>query len=710
MTGLPAPVALAALATVNPSAGHLSEVVLIVAIAALFATIFQRLGLPIVLGYLTAGLLVGPSAPLGISVSLDLARPLSDVGVILIMFSLGLEFSLRRLIRIAPSGGLVALIECSLVAWLAYFSSRLLGFTATESIFAGGMCAISSTTIIAKTFSERGVHGRLAEVVFGVLVAEDLIAILLLAVLTATSTGTGDVPGAVLGRAAGRLLLVMLGMLVVGMLVIPRAIRFVARGGRSETLVMSCLAIASVMAYLSQKAGYSVAFGAFLAGALVAESGEAKLAERLVRPIRDIFAGVFFVSVGMLIEPAAIRDHLPAVLALAAVVVAGKLVGVSLGTFVAGNGVRLSLQAGMSLGQIGEFSFILATVGSSAGVLRGFLFPVAIAVSALTTLTTPFMIRASARFAAMVDRRLPHAVQTYAALYGSWVQALGEARRRPTEWSRIRRLARFLFLDVAVIAGIVITTSLGQTRVTLALVPGRSPTLARALVTAAAIVLGLPFFVGALRVARRLGQLLAEGAFPRLGEGLDLAEAPRRALRATLELTILFAAGAPLVALTQPFLPTHVPFGLVLILGVALLALPFWRSATNLQGHVRAGAQAVLEALVAQSHSPKAGTNLEELRAMMPGMGEPATFTVAPSAACVGRSLKELNLRGLTGATVLAIERNHGDVVVPSADETIRAKDVLVLTGTREAVEAACELLRQSGSPTLATSDGDLLG
>ena len=499
-------------------------------------------------------------------------------------------------------------------------------------------------------------------------------------------------------------------MLVAGMLVIPRLVRFVARAGRSETLVMSCLAIASVFAYLSQRAGYSVAFGAFLAGALVAESGEAKVAERLVRPIRDIFAGVFFVSVGMLLDLGAIQQNLPAVFVLALVVVGGKLVGVTLGAFVAGNGVRMSIQAGMSLGQIGEFSFILAAVGTNAGVLRGFLFPVAIAVSAVTTLLTPFMIRASAPFAATVDRRLPHAVQTFAALYGSWVQALGQTRRRPTEWSRIRRLARFLFLDVVIIASLVIVASLGVRWVTQLSIAARSPGLARAVVTVVAILLALPFFVGALRAGRRLGLLLAEGAFPRPSVGVDLADAPRRALRATLDLAILFAAGAPLVALTQPFLPTHLPFGAALIVGVALLALPFWRSATNLQGHVRAGAQVVLEALVAQSRSDRpAAMKLEELRTMMPGMGEPTTFTVANGAACIGRSLKELNLRGLTGATVLAIERGNGEVVVPSADETLRERDVLVLTGTHEAVQAASALLGKS-SPPLTTSDGDLMG
>jgi CPA2 family monovalent cation:H+ antiporter-2 len=204
---------------------------------------------------------------------------------------------------------------------------------------------------------------------------------------------------------------------------------------------------------------------------------------------------------------------------------------------------------------------------------------------------------------------------------------------------------------------------------------------------------------------------LADGAFPHKGKGADLADAPRRALRATLELAMLFAAGAPLVALTQPFLPTSFPFGVALIVGVALLALPFWRSATNLQGHVRAGTQAILETLVAQSRSGQAASShLEDLRAMLPGLGEPTTIPIGTGATCIGRSLKELNLRGLTGATVLAIERSPAEVVFPAADEVLRESDILILTGTHEAVASARELLRQSGKPPVAISDGDLLG
>jgi len=708
LSSVPSPALFLASGSGTPS--PLADLALIVGMAALLATIFQRLGLPIVLGYLLTGLLVGPHLPTGFGVNPALAQPLSDVGVILLMFSLGLEFSVRRLIRIAPIGGLVALIECSLVAWLGYFSGRLFGWSATESIFVGALCAISSTTIIAKTFAEKGIHGRLSEIVFSVLVAEDLIAILMLAVLTAVTGGSG-VSAGFLGQTTLRLLGFLTVMLAGGMLAVPRLVRLVARLGRAEILVMTCLGLAFGFAFLAQKAGYSVAFGAFLAGALVAESGEAKVAERLVRPIRDIFAGVFFVSIGMLIDPGAIRDHSAAVLVLVAVVVTGKVLGVGLGAFVAGHGVRLSIQAGMSLAQIGEFSFIIAGLGVTTGVLRGFLFPVAIAVSAVTTLLTPLLIRGSAGVASYVDRRLPHAVQTYAALYGSWVQALGEARSRRSEWTHIRRLAGFLILDVVIIAALVVASSLGRVRLAVLLTGRIRPLVAHGLVTFVAIALALPFFWGALRSARKLGRVLAEGAFPRRITGVDLAEAPRRAMRATLELAILLAAGAPLVALTQPFLPTSFPFALALVVGVALLALPFWRSATNLQGHVRAGTQAILETLVAQSRSGQpASNNLEDMRAMLPGIGEPAAVPIGGDAICVGRSLKELDLRGLTGATVLAIERSPTEVVFPGADEVLREHDLLVLTGTHESVLAACELLRQTSKPAIVASDGDLIG
>jgi monovalent cation:H+ antiporter-2, CPA2 family len=686
--------------------GHLTDLVLILAVAAICATVFQRLRLPTVLGYLAAGILVGPHLPGGLAVDPTLAHGLSDLGVILLMFTLGVEFSLRRLVRHAPSGVLVAVIECSLVGWLGYFSGRLLGWSVTESIFAGAVSAISSTTIVAKTFTDQGIGGRLGELVFSVLIAEDLIAILLLAVLTAVANGAG-MSATMLGHTAGRLLGFLAVMLAVGMLVVPRTVRLIARGRRTETLLMSSLALALGLAWLAQRAGYSVAFGAFLAGALIAESGEAKQVEGLVRPIRQVFAAVFFVSVGMLIDLTAIRDHAGAVCVLSAVVIAGKVLGVTLAAFVAGNGIRLSLQSGMSLAQVGEFSFIIAGVGTAAGVLPGHFFPVVIAVSALTTLLTPLLFGVSGRFAAYVDRRLPHAVQTFATLYGAWLHGLAKDRGH-AEWARIRRLAGFLALDVIAVAALVIVSSRGRAPLAEGVARWVPVNLGRALVTVSAIALALPFFWSALRIAQRLGRVLAEGAFPPPRSGVDLAEAPRRALRATLELAILFAVGAPLVALTQPFLPTAFPLAGVLVVGVVLLALPFWRSARNLDGHVRAGAQVVVEALIAQSRSGQSDSDkLEELRQLLPGIGEPRVLPLASGAAAIGRSLKDLNVRGLTGATALAIERK-GEVVVATADEVLCENDVLVLTGTRDAVTAACDLLGRGARPRCA-ADGELV-
>lgn len=714
MCGSPISALLVAAAPATGLAAVLTDLAIITCVAAAITVAFQWLRLPVVLGYLLAGFLVGPHSPWPQCAYPEVARALSEFGVILLMFSLGLEFSLRRLVRIAPTAGLVAVIECSLVAWLGYFCARQLGWTNFESLFAAAMVAISSTTIIAKAFSENGIQGRWADLVFGILVAEDLIAIVLLTTLTAVASGAG-LSAAGLASTVGRLMIFLAVLLGLGMLVLPRLIRFVARLGRSETLVVASVGVAFSIALLARRYGYPVALGAFLAGALVAESGQAKLIERLIRPIRDIFATVFFVSVGMLIQPNLIASHAGAVATLAAVVLVGKLAGVTMGAFVTGNGVRNSVQAGLSLGQIGEFSFIIAGVGQALGVLGDFFYPVAIAVSAVTTFLTPACIRLSGRVAAYLDRRLPHALQTYATLYGSWVSQLGQTRQHGTAWSRIRRLVFRLLGDLVLIAAIVIASAINLHRLVdwVRETIGLQPRLASVLIGVAIVLVILPFLLGAARLARALGFILAQEALPSANGGLgglDLADAPRRTLLVTLQLAILLAAGAPLVAVMQPFLPSF-PFVLFLLLGIAVLAVPFWRSASDLHGHVRAGAQIVLEALAAQSHSGSDEANdFSDFRRVMPGLGEPSTLTLRPNDPAVGCTLKDLNVRGLTGATILAIERKPNEVVFPGPDERLRAHDVVVLTGTHESVEAAIALLRSAHTSTLSGTDGDLVG
>jgi CPA2 family monovalent cation:H+ antiporter-2 len=679
----------------------LTELALIMCVAAVTTALFQRLRQPVVLGYLLAGVLVGPHLPLPLFADESTAHDLSELGVVLLMFSLGLEFSLRKLVRVAPTAGVVAVIECSLMVSLGFLVGRALGWTRFEALFGGAAIAISSTTIIVKAFAEQRVPAARAEIVFGILVAEDLIAILLLAFLTAAASGA-RLDGPAMLRTVGRLAGFLVVLLAAGMLLVPRLVRAVVRLRRAETTVVAAVGLCFAFALLARKMGYSVALGAFLCGALVAESGAAKLIEHRIEPVRDLFAAVFFVSVGMLIDPRLIWAHAGTVLALTAIVVVGKLVGVTIGAFVAGYGIPVAVQTGLSLGQIGEFSFIIAGVGLSLGVTRPFLYAEAVAVSALTTLLTPFLIRVSGRVGAAVDRRLPHTLQTYATLYGAWVQGLRATPEHRTAWSRIRRLVRWLILDLILCGGIVIGGSLsarGLARwaVRKAVV---APTVARLAVIAATLALLVPFVLGAVRMARALAAALAAEALPTPADArtLDLAAAPRRALVVTLQIAILLVAGVPLVAITQPFLPRFEGLA-ILLLSLALLAVALWRSATNLEGHVRAGAQVFLEHLAAQSGADASGPHPApgaETRADLPGLGNAQAIRLAPDARAVGQTLRELDLRGLTGATVIAIDRQPADVVYPTAEERLHAGDTLVVTGAAAAVEAARELLGRS--------------
>jgi CPA2 family monovalent cation:H+ antiporter-2 len=682
-------------------ASLLANLAVILTVAAVTTVLFQRLHQPVVLGYLLAGLIVGPHLPVPLVANEGVAHTFSELGVILLMFGMGLEFSLKKVARVASSAGIVAVIECSLMVWLGYLVAGAFGWTRTEGLFTGAIVAISSTTIILKAFEERGIKGRISEVVFGILVFEDLIAVMLLAVDTTVASG-GEVSVGELARVAGRLGGLLALLVVAGLLVVPRLVRMVVRFGRSETIVIACVGICFAFALLAQHLGYSVALGAFLGGALVSESGEVAKIEPLVAPVRDVFAAVFFVAVGMQIDPRLIWVHASAVGVLTLVVIGGKLVGVSLGAFLAGHDVRTSIQAGMSLAQIGEFSFIIAGVGVGFGATRPFLYPVAVAISALTTLVTPWLIRASGPFAAFVDRKLPHALQTYASLYGSWVQRLHEprtpgARRIP----RLPRMAAFLALDVAIVTGIVIGTALASTAVERA-VGARfdlAPRVAHALVLGAAALVAGPFVVGTIRVARTLGAALAAEALPAQGDGVDLAAAPRRGLVVGLQLTILVLVGVPFLAIVQPFVPV-VPMAIALAVGLGLLSWPLWRTATNVDAHARAGALAIKELLASEARSADHGAGaLHEARHLIPGLGDPVLVELAADSAGVGRTLKGLDLRGLTGATVVALRRPSGETLVPTGDEPLAAGDVLVLAGSADAVRAARARLEVPAAP-----------
>lgn len=682
----------------------------VLGVAALTTVVFQRLKQPVVLGYILAGLILGPNVPFPLFADRQIVQTLSELGVILLMFSLGLEFSLGQLVKLGPSASITALLQASLMVWLGFLTGKLLGWTTLECLFAGAMIAISSTTIIAKAFDEQKIRGPLRDLVVGVLIAEDLIAILLMAILTAVASGAG-LSAAEMVATTGRLAAFLIGLIGIGLLVVPRAVRAINRLERPETTLVASIGFCFGVSLLAHELGYSVALGAFIAGSLIAESGEGKGIEKLIQPVRDLFAAIFFVSVGILIEPALIAQHWDAVIAFTAVVVIGNVVAVSLGAFLTGNGLRTSVQAGMSLAQIGEFSFIIAALGQSLNATGEFLYPVAVAVSALTTLTTPWLIRASGPVANRIDRKMPRALQTFVTLYGSWLDQLRGPSQK-TRASVVRRLIRLLIIDLALLVALSLGSTLGIGTLT-HFVENRldvSPTVAPIAVIALAIALALPLSAGVVRVARQLGLTLAEGALPAAAAGkLDMAAAPRRALVVTLQLGIVLVTGLPLLAVTQPILGGFYGPALFALL-LFVLGFAFWRGATNLHGHVRAGAQTIVEAILTQAHKgasldlpPVAPAPLSEVHRLLPGLGEPIPFQIQRSSPAIGKSLADLNLRGITGATVLAITRGERGLLIPTAQEVLQEGDILALAGSHDAIDGATRFLSEPASSATLT-------
>jgi CPA2 family monovalent cation:H+ antiporter-2 len=649
-------------------------------------------------------MLVGPLAPVPVVHDVATIRTLAELGVVLLLFSIGLEFRFRKLARLGPRVALATLVEVGLMLLLGYAAARLLGWGTVPSLFAAGIVAISSTMVVSRTMDDLHADRRLKDIVFGVLVMEDLAAIVLIALLTTAATGE-DLSGELLGGTLAQLGLFLILLYVGGMLIIPRAINYALSFRRSETTLVAALGTCLVLAVISVESGYSVALGGFIAGTLVAESGKHRIVEEVVRPVRDLFTAIFFVAVGMLIDPAAVAQSWLAAVVLLLVVILGKLVGVTAGVFLAGYGTRDAVRSGMSLAQIGEFSFVIAGLGaaSAAATGSGELYAVAVTVATVTAFTTPLFSRHADRVASWVDRHLPHPVQTVASLYASWVDLLG-TRAPASEADQLRtRYIRFIMLDAACITAAVIGTSLLYRRMPLFLGTGaeRMPML-RVLVLAGGTVLALPFAIGLVRMVRRLSILLSERALPKPARGVDQGHAPRRALVATLQIGMVIAIAVPMTVITLPFVPPYGTLGVIaaylLILGVG-----FWRTASDLDKHTRAGAELVVHALSKQAHSGDTQT-FEVVQALLPGMGTIVPLEVGVGSEAAGSTIGELNIRGRTGATIVALSRGGKSHPMPPATMRLEVGDMVAISGSGNAIGLAAALLRarDTSSPPTA--------
>lgn len=406
----------------------LKDLAIILGLAGLVSLIFRRLGQPVVVGYILSGILAGPHVPwLPTVTDIPNIQVLAELGVVFLLFSLGLEFSFTKLLRIGLSSATIALVEVSAMGVLGYAFGRWAGWSALDSIFLGGILSISSTTIIIKAIDELQLKTqRFTSTVFGVLIMEDLVAILILIALS-TIAISREVEGIPLLVSLGKLVFILPVWILAGIYLVPRVLRVSRRWLNDEALLIFSLGLCLALVLLSNALGYSAALGAFITGAILAESAEGKAIEELVHPVRNLFGAIFFVSVGMLFDPGVLREHGWTVVLITLLTIVGKALSTGFGALLAGQGVRTSVQSGFSLAQIGEFSFIIASLGASLNVTSGFLYPVAVAVALVTSFTTPYLIRLSDPFADWLEKRLPSRALS---LFHSYESALSRVEPR----------------------------------------------------------------------------------------------------------------------------------------------------------------------------------------------------------------------------------------------------------------------------------------
>ncbi len=404
--------------------GLISDLALILITGAITTILFRKINQPLVLGYIIAGFIVGPHLSITPTVvDAENVETWADIGVIFLLFSLGLEFSFRKLKNIGGAASLTAGVEVVFILISGYLLGKAMGWSLMDSIFLGGMLASSSTTIISKAFDELSVKTqKYAGVVIGVLIVEDLVVIMIM-VLLSTIAVTRDFQGMEMLVTVLKLSVFLVLWFIAGIFIIPTLLKKARKLLNDETLLILSVALCLVMVVVATKIGFSAELGAFIMGSILAETTSAQKIEHLIKPVRDLFGAVFFVSVGMLIDPALIIEYRWPILWVTLLVLGGKLLSTTAGALISGQSLKQSVQVGMSMSQVGEFAFIVASLGLSLGVTSEFLFPVAVGVSAVTTFTTPYMIKSSPALYSFLERKLPQ----------SWIERIHNYSLRSQE-------------------------------------------------------------------------------------------------------------------------------------------------------------------------------------------------------------------------------------------------------------------------------------
>ncbi|EPJ93020.1 cation:proton antiporter [Pseudomonas psychrophila] len=555
----------------------IQDLAVIMLVAGVVTILFHRFKQPVVLGYIVAGFIIGPhTPPFGLIHDEETIKTLAELGVIFLMFCLGLEFSLRKLFKVGATAFIAAFMEITLMIWIGYEIGRWFDWNTMDSLFLGAILAISSTTIIVKALNDLKMKNeRFAQLIFGVLIVEDILGIGIIALLSSIAV-SGSVSPEEVFSTVGKLSLFMIVALVIGILLVPRVLAYVAKFESNEMLLITVLGLCFGFCLLVVKLEYSMVLGAFLIGAIMAESRQLLKIERLIEPVRDLFSAIFFVAIGLMLDPAILLEYAVPIVVITIAVVLGKMLSCGLGAFIAGNDGRTSLRVGMGLSQIGEFSFIIAALGMTLQVTSSFLYPVAVAVSVLTTLMTPYLIRAADPLSLKLAQVVPGRVSRVFGLYGEWLRSIQPQGEGALLAAMIRKILMQVGVNLALVIAIFFAGGYFAPRI------GRylqgwilEPSWQKGIIWGVALLLSLPFLIAAYRKLKALSMLLAEmGVKPEMAG--RHTQRVRRVISEVIPILSLLVIFLLLSALSASILPTNELLIVIAVVAAGVAAL-LWR-------------------------------------------------------------------------------------------------------------------------------------
>ena len=635
----------------------ISDLALILAVAGVTTLLFKWLKQPVVLGYIVAGFLCSGNFLLqGVS-NMGNVDIWAEIGIIFLLFSLGLEFSFKKLMNVGGPALMTALVVIVGMMCSGFMAGRALGWTSTDSIFLGGMLSMSSTTIIIKAFDDLGLRSqKFTSLVFGVLVVEDLFAVVLMVMLS-TLFVQRAVEHVVIAEQLFKLIFFLILWFVVGIYLIPTFLKKIRKFLNQETLLVISLGLCLIMVVLATYAGFSSALGAFIMGSILAGTVQAESIEKVIAPVKDLFGAVFFVSVGMLVEPAMLVQYIVPIVFLTVVVIVGQIFYGTLGFLVSGQNLKIALQSSFSLAQIGEFAFIIASLGLSMGVTSSFLYPVAVAVSVVTTFTTPFIIRLSDPAYHRINRLIPKRMKALLARYSAGSQTVNSER----EWmSLLKKSLLNMFIYCVLLGGVVWISSSYYSP----FVEERFEGFAGKLIATTTTILFMTPLLWGLAV-RHLNRRLFVPLWndPRFNHGL---------LVSLIVLRILLAL---MFVLTVVAHLSSYRWGALMAFAIMLFLLAlFWRRIKR--GYLRFE-QSFFTNLNEKDASTVVTTG--NYRAKFLHM---AKMTVSADSPLVGRCFRELDLRLRYGVTVVSVLRGSHRYNAPGASMVLMPSDEISVVGT----------------------------